>query len=248
MVISDNLMLNTVQRVDVEALERELMLVLSEEGAKLGGAVASPEDAVSLSNPKESDDVLMQLAIESELALNSPRVLQERKNTHSLEVGIQNDKLVHLQELDSLLGSRAQSDPRLFALNQKQELESLLNQQMNIDHVIEALSPEELGASDFLRIDECEDPLKLFQIGNKPVLHEESSHQQISSFTQRAEYQGSLDSIVSVSATHDGVSTVTQTHTVKGSVMNEPMSLLDGFDESFEDVLDLIPPIVGNKL
>ena len=250
MSIPDKSMLNEAQsEVDIEALEHELMLVLNEEAAKSGEvSIQSPINEVDSSSAKESDDVLMQLAIESELALNSPRVLQERKNHHLWDVGVQNDKLAHLQELDSLLGGRAQSDPRVFSLNQKQEFESLLNHQMNIDHVMESLSSEEnFGDSNFLRIDECEDPLKLFQIGNKPVLHEESNNHQISPFAQKDEYQGSLDSVVSMPAAHDGASQVKQKHTGKDLVMNEPVSILDGLEEDVDDVLDLIPPIAGNK-
>jgi hypothetical protein len=249
MSISDKSALSKAQSVDIETLERELMLVLNEEAMhSRGDSKQSPiNNAVDPSVSKDSDDVLVQLAIESELALNSPKVLQEQKQNQSLSIGMEKDELAHLQELDSLFGSRNATDPRVFSLNQKQEFDSLLSQQVSIDHVIESLSSEvELGDSEYFSIDECDDPLKLIQIGNKPVQHEAGHHNQMPVLTQKSEYQGSLDSVVpSFLSGHE----VPDINKSKDPVAknNEPESLLDGLEESAYDILDLIPPFVKNK-
>lgn len=247
MCVSDKSAMNMAQIVDIDALERELMLVLKQEEIQSGcDSKQSPLNAVDFSVSKDSDDVLMQLAIESELALNSPKILQERKQNQSLSMCMEREDLAHLQELDSLFESRNTTDSRIFSLNQKQEFDFLLSQQVSIDHVIESLSSEDwLGDSGVLNIDEYDDPLKLIQIGNKPVQHEASSHNKMPFLTQQSEYQGSLDSVVPSFLSEYEVSNINKSKD-QAAKNNEPESLLDGLEECAYDILDLIPPFVKN--
>ena len=228
--------------VDIDALERELLSALNHSSPQ-----PYQDDATNLERSNDSDDVLMQLAIESELAINSPKVLQERKKHGLSESSIQPEMLTHLKELDSLLDHKSSLDTRRFSLNQKQEFDLLLNNQMGIDCVINSLSSDgNLALSDSLNVEDCIDPLTLFKIGDKPIFHanETIADRSMPEFTQQGQYQSSLDSVVSIPSVHDDSSDYGRQKNV--DVMDHAFSTGE-HDDIVEDILDLIPPTNGQK-
>ena len=230
--------------VDIDALERELFSALNHSSTEEGRQDSQP----TLEDSTGSDDILMQLAIESELAINNPKVLQERKKYGLPEATIQNDVPVHLKELDSLLDNKSALDARSFSLNQKQEFDLLLNNQMGIDSVINSLSDEALGESDPLHVEDSVDPLMLFQIGDKPVLHSNvtMTDNSMTDFVQQEQYQSSLDSVIPISSFHSDGSGCDQRNNINDHVSMSSSSFVE-YDDSVEDILDLILPTNGQK-
>ena len=236
------------ESVEIEALERELLSVLNQQSNQVSDDAEKHPRAIDEEDEGLSDDVLVQLAIESELAINSPQTLQQRKKSDVSQDAKKVQELKHLKELDTLLGSRISTDSRNLSLNQSQEFEGFFNSHTSIDKILDSVVPDygsEQLDSAALQSEETIDPLKLFQLGSKPVVHNDTDLKLTPHLAQQEQYQSSLDSVLSVPSSKIHAHLSTDRHLDAKQDDSERESIL--FDDLYEAEEDILNSLLNGE-
>lgn len=225
--------------IDVDALEQELFKAFAQHTQKqkdLSEPFINSAQAKDL--PIEPADVLSQLAVESELAIHHPELLKAQKTEWEKLQVTEDDLYKQNDELHTLLHPDIRQNERDFSLDKQSHMDDILNRTYSIDDVLNELPNDSLNIDLFTSNAEI-DPLRLFQLGEKPIQQATPNIKTSTNQAERDRYRGSLDAQIDMPLPEG--ERITNPVEKNKHIESSDANL---FDESpVDDILDLIPDL-----